>query len=50
MATYRITLRDYLLPDSQRGPVPELTLNPMAIALQRPSTLRNKETSPCNRL
>ena len=31
-----LSLRDYLLPNSQRGPVPELTLNPLVITLQRP--------------
>lgn len=31
-----LTVRNYLFPGSQRGPVPELTLNPRVIALQRP--------------
>jgi hypothetical protein len=31
-----LTLRNYLLPRSQRGPAPELTLNPLVITLQRP--------------
>ena len=31
-----LSLRNYLLPDSQRGPAPELTLNPLFIPLQRP--------------
>ncbi len=31
-----LTLRAYLLPGSQRGPAPELTLNPVFIPLQRP--------------
>jgi hypothetical protein len=31
-----ITLRNYLLPDSQRGPAPNLTLAPRFIPLQRP--------------
>jgi hypothetical protein len=31
-----LSLRNYLLPDSQRGPAPELTLNPVVIPLQRP--------------
>jgi len=31
-----LSLRDYLLPDSQRGPLPELTLSPLIIPLQRP--------------
>jgi hypothetical protein len=31
-----LSVRDYLLPDSQRGPEPKLTLNPLVIPLQRP--------------
>jgi len=31
-----LTVRNYLLPDSQRGPAPELTLNPVVITLQGP--------------
>lgn len=31
-----LSVRDYLLPGSQRGPAPELTLNPLVIPLQRP--------------
>jgi hypothetical protein len=31
-----LSLRDYLLPNSQRGPAPELTLSPLVIPLQRP--------------
>lgn len=31
-----LSLRNYLLPGSQRGPAPDLTLNPIFIALQRP--------------
>ena len=31
-----LSVRNYLLPDSQRGPAPELTLNPLVITLQRP--------------
>jgi hypothetical protein len=31
-----LSLRNYLLPGSQRGPVPEFTLNPVVITLQRP--------------
>jgi hypothetical protein len=31
-----LSLRDYLLPDSQRGPASELTLSPIVIPLQRP--------------
>ena len=31
-----ITLRNYILPDSQRGPAPNLTLAPRLIPLQRP--------------
>jgi hypothetical protein len=31
-----LSLRDYILPDSQRGPEPELTLSPRFIPLQRP--------------
>ena len=31
-----LSVRDYLLPGSQRGPDPELTLSPRVIALQRP--------------
>jgi hypothetical protein len=31
-----LSLRDYLRPGSQRGPAPELTLNPLVIPLQRP--------------
>jgi hypothetical protein len=31
-----LSLRNYLLPGSQRGPAPELTLNPVFIPLQRP--------------
>jgi hypothetical protein len=35
-ATLVLSLRNYLLPGSQRGPAPELTLNPLVITLQRP--------------
>lgn len=31
-----LSLRDYLLPSAQRGPAPELKLNPVVIPLQRP--------------
>jgi hypothetical protein len=31
-----LSVRDYLLPGSQRGPAPELTLSPRVIALQKP--------------
>jgi hypothetical protein len=31
-----LSVRNYLLPGSQRGPAPELTLNPLVIPLQRP--------------
>jgi hypothetical protein len=31
-----LSVRNYLLPDSQRGPEPKLTLNPLFIPLQRP--------------
>ena len=31
-----LTLRNYLFPGSQRGPAPELTLNPLVITLQKP--------------
>jgi hypothetical protein len=31
-----LSVRDYLLPGSQRGAAPELTLNPLVIPLQRP--------------
>jgi hypothetical protein len=31
-----LSLRNYLLPGSQRGPAPELTLNPVVITLQKP--------------
>ena len=31
-----LSVRSYLLPGSQRGPAPELTLNPLVIPLQRP--------------
>jgi hypothetical protein len=31
-----LSLRDYLLPNSQRGPAPELTLSPLFIPLQTP--------------
>ena len=30
-----LSVRNYLLPGSQRGPAPELTLNPLVISLQR---------------
>jgi hypothetical protein len=32
-----LSVRNYLLPGSQRGPAPELTLNPIVIPLQRPT-------------
>jgi hypothetical protein len=35
-AMLALSLRNYLLPDSQRGPAPNLTLNPLFIPLQRP--------------
>ena len=31
-----LSVRNYLLPGSQRGPAPELTLNPLVIPLRRP--------------
>ena len=31
-----LSLRNYILPGSQRGPAPEYTLNPLVITLQRP--------------
>jgi hypothetical protein len=31
-----LTLRDYILPGTQRGPAPELTLSPRTIFFQRP--------------
>jgi hypothetical protein len=31
-----LSVRDYLLPGTQRGPLPELTLSPRIIGLQRP--------------
>jgi hypothetical protein len=31
-----LSMRNYLLPDSRRGPLPELTLSPLVIPLQRP--------------
>ena len=31
-----LSVRNYLFPGSQRGPAPELTLNPLVITLQRP--------------
>jgi hypothetical protein len=31
-----LTVRNYILPGTQRGPAPELTLNPRLIPLQRP--------------
>ncbi len=31
-----LSLRNYLFPGSQRGPAPELTLNPVVITLQKP--------------
>ena len=34
-----LSVRNYLLPGSQRGPAPELTLNPVVIPLQRPQEI-----------
>jgi hypothetical protein len=39
-AMLALTVRNYLLPGSQRGPAAELTLSPRVIALQRPDIER----------
>ncbi len=41
-----LTVRDYLLPGSQRGPAPELTLSPIVIPLHRQDVLHNRAWLP----